>query len=823
MTDRQNARWIVICSVILSAALFLLPASVIQAQADGDTYILYYEDEYPNRLDFTLLSRNICLEAVLRLNPDLDINDIAYGERLRIPVNEPCYQYDQSSYGWWNFSDGYPARLKYYENGQWLHEPYYSDEIVYIRAESVEDIASRYNICVDELLAENVLLQDFTAYRAYALISLDIFIPKDAPPCDPNWTEPTEPVTTTAIEMPANEIAPLFFVNQYNTCVEDIPRLIWGGYFYVHQPQNPIVTIDIPNDVLPCYNQQGQRLSYYDEMGHRLEEPVYSDLAVYVASPGETMSGIADQMGVCVIDLLRVNNFPDMPLKVAIELFIPPSRPCPDDIEADLVDGEIDYLTHTSLQANICPEDLLPLNPHFSESTGILNPGNRLFSWNSQNIERWIITPKDAEPCYWQYHPSEGDSIFDIERALNICYQEFRREQYISFLTIIPHDRVTLYIPHDVQPCYNEDGQRLQYSITFEHNLKEQLQTPEMQYADMPVYIFRLGDTAYSISLLHNVCVPDLLAANPMLVSRMPTGHPVFIPQTRPCYDEATGMPLIYEDEDGNPLPQPLVSDQLIYYGSQPFGIVSAYYNVCMNRIADANRAKLDQESSYLGWIIPTDRPPCYDAYGSPIHYVCYTQPVDFSVDYSQADPPMSFDIDGTYCYDLAASETIVWNQNKPYQIIQYDDTMLRSRAFTAWCFGVLLEEINAINDDPNILSILPFQYRALPLPTRECYIQNPGVLDGYDLHPVVSGDTLVSIARQYDKPYQWIARANDLDEQNTIWAGQMLIIPAGPTLNHLYLFIGGVISLVTLVIGMRIVKHPRKSASVTGYDSTSE
>jgi LysM repeat protein len=787
----QNSRLSAICGVALVLVLLLLPTAIIQAEEDADTYLLYYEDEYPDRLDVILLSGNVCLEAVLRLNPDLNMNHITYGERLRLPTDEPCYQYDESMQGWWSwwpYIDGYPPRLKYYENGQWLDEPYYSDAVVYIRTyngpESIEAVASQYNICVDDLLAENVLLQDFAAYRAYALISLDVFIPEDAPPCDPNWMSPTDPVPTTIVEIPANEIAPLLFVHEYNICVEDMPRWNWRGYFYAHQPQNPMVTIHIPNDALPCYNEDGQRLSYYDEQGRRLEEPVYSDLAVYIASPGETMLGIADQMDVCLIDLLRVNHFPDMPLRVAIELFIPPPRPCPDDIEVRQVDGAITDMASVSIHINICLQDLLPLNPHFSGSTGFLE--NRPFS---SNVDNWILTPKNAEPCYWQYHPSEGDSIFDIERLLNVCYQEFWPANPFHFYTIVAHDRVTLHIPFYVQPCYNEEGQRLQ--------------SPEMGYADMPIHIFQLGDTVYSISQQYNVCVRDLLTTNPTLVSALPTGYPVFIPQTRPCYDDATGMPLIYEDGDGNPLPQPLVSDQLIYYGSQPFGLVSSYYNVCMNRIADANRAKLDQESSYLGWVIPTDRPPCYDAYGSQIHYVCYTQPVDFSVDYSQVDQPLSLYIDGTYCYNLSKPETIVWHRNKPYQIIRYHDTMLRSRAFTAWCFGVLLEEINAINDDPDVLSILPFQSRAIPLLTRECYIQSPGVLDGHELHRVESGETLISIARQYDKPYQWIAHVNDLDGQNTIWAGQMLVIPAGPTLSHLYLLIGGLIGLVVLVIGV--------------------
>jgi LysM repeat protein len=794
------------CSVVWIVALLLLPTAVIQAQEDAGSYLLYYEDEYPNRLDVILLSRNVCLEAVLRLNPDLDINHIAYGERLRLPTDEPCYQYDESMQGgwsWWPYIDGYPPRLKYYENGQWLDEPYYSDAVMYIRTyngpESIEAVANQYNICVDDLLAENILLQDFASYRAYALWSLDVFIPQDAPPCDPHWIDPADSPPPTVVEISVNELTPLFFVNQFNLCVEAIPGQIWRRHFYqqlrpLARHPNPTETIHLPNDALPCYNESGQRLSYYDEQGRRLESPIYSDLAVYIASPGETLPDIAGRTEVCLIDLLRVNHFPDMPLRVAIEVFIPPPRPCPDDIEARLVDTELTDMAYMSTYLNLCSADLLPLNPHFSQTTGFL--GDRTFSWNGGI---WILTPKNVESCYWQYHPREGENIFDIERALNVCYEAFRREHHFRDGTIIPHDRVTLHIPFDVPPCYNAEGQRLQW--------------PEMEYADMPIHIFQPGDTVYSISQHYNVCVRDLLTVNPTLAGALPTGYPVFIPQTRPCYHEATGMPLIYEDEDGNPLLQPQVSEQLIYYGSQPFGYVSAYYNVCMNRIADANRAKLNREISYLGWIIPTDRPPCYDAYGSPIHYVCYTQPVDFSVDYSQADPSISFDIDGTYCYDLAAPETIVWHGNKTYRIIHYHDTMLRSRAFTAWCFGVSLEEINAINDEPNMLSILPFQSRAIPLPTRECYLQNPGVLDGYDLHRVESGETLISIARQYDKPYQWIAHVNDLDGQNTIWAGQMLIIPAGPTLSQLYFFVGGVISLVTLVIGMRIVKHPRKSA----------
>jgi hypothetical protein len=116
--------------MIWLCVLLLLSTAGIQVQADEDTYLMYYEDENPNRLDYILLQENICIEAVLRLNPDLDMNNIAYGDSFYIPTDEPCYQYSETNFG--GVVDGNPPRLKYYEDGQWLDEPYYSNEVVYL-------------------------------------------------------------------------------------------------------------------------------------------------------------------------------------------------------------------------------------------------------------------------------------------------------------------------------------------------------------------------------------------------------------------------------------------------------------------------------------------------------------------------------------------------------------------------------------------------------------------------------------------------------------------------------------------------------------------
>jgi len=77
---------------------------------------------------------------------------------------------------------------------------------------------------------------------------------------------------------------------------------------------------------LPCYNDQGQRLKYYDDNGQRLNPPIYSDLPVYIAQSGETIEQIANRYGVCVLDLMRVNQYPSLPSATNVELFIPPIR-----------------------------------------------------------------------------------------------------------------------------------------------------------------------------------------------------------------------------------------------------------------------------------------------------------------------------------------------------------------------------------------------------------------------------------------------------------------------------------------------------------------
>lgn len=829
--------------------LVLLTATVIAAQENADSGVvihLYYEDQAPDRLDSSLFPRNVCLEAVIQLNPDLDINNVPYGERILMPKDELCYQYNKELPGWGNFGEGYPPRLKYYEDGQWLAEPYYSDQVIYLRpSTTLEAIAEAFNICEDQLLADNILLQHMERYQAYAEFSIDVFIPQDAPLCDPTQPRPVisdSPfnyrhweIANRVTAIPRDQLTPFYLSSHYNICPEELQRdsynVIIPNTYSDSSNSDETILVALPNDAQSCYNEQGQRLRYFDDDGNRLEPPQYSDLDTILVLPGSTIEGIAAQHDVCLIDFLRVNHFMQLPNALPVEMFLPPQRDtCPDDVEVyqlEKVNNRSETLNQVSIEKNICPEAIAEINPHVIQTDRRYSfrwdsyPGlefvyeRRAYYSDSSTAGRMILLPTEAQACYTQYEKQEDESRFDTERRINRCYEEF-----------IDYDE-TFYVRNDAPPCYNESGQRLAYpSDAYLTRLDETYSREDLAYQDMAIHIFQRDDNLYRISQAYNVCVEDLLAANPNLVGKMPFGYPTFIPNTRPCYDEDSGQQLIYEDENGDALEEPRVSDELMYYGNQPLGRIAHYYNVCENRIEDANTDKVGNLSTYLGWIIPTDRPDCFDDAGDLINYVCYDEPVDmtidYHIDYHNEDNFPTINPDGTNCYDLAASDTRIWYEGEAYQIMNYgEEDILASRAFTAWCYGISLDAIDAINDEQSLLNLLPVRHRLIPEATRECYIDHPELLDYATVHQVEQGETLHSIARQYDILPQWIAKANDLNDDNMIWNQQLLIIPDGTRPSHIFAIFMSVVALFTsalLFYRLRRLPTRKKKRKTTGH-----
>jgi len=779
---------------------------------DGDFFITYYESNAPNELNNILIGYNVCLESFIRLNPDVDITNIPYGTRLRLPKDEPCYRYvnrDDNPYNDFGIGNGIPNRLRFYENGVWLNEPYLSTDVVYMFSQTPQDIANTYGVCLDALLAENYLLQNDLHDDVVKLMNIiDVFIPDNLPKCDPVIDIIVAPDDYFVIEVKGSFIMnPLAIAQEYGVCPEAIKTEYLDGVRYGFYDSIAPNFIYIPKDEPPCYNEQGQRLTYFDDNHQRLKAPVYSELPVYITQPNQTLAEVADELGVCEVDLMLVNQFPTLPLWFSIELFIPPARPCPDDIRLVEVTKS---LTALPFLLNVCPQTLINLNPYLTDDMD----SRPIYESRPEGTHTILV--KD-DPCYRYYAVQEGESVYDIERALNVCFEEMSmwsddgNYHYIPFHRII-HEDLRIYIPLDTQPCYNEQGQRLFYdnAPTFWWNPKSYSTTPPT-YSDMRVYHSQMWDSLYDISVQFNVCVRDLLVVNPMLRHRLPQGHPVFIPNVRPCYDEATGKQLIYEDDFGNPLPQPILSEYLVHYGAPIQSNLQYYYNVCLNRILDATeQADFERLDHYEGYIIPTDRPPCFDDTWEKADYVCYNQPIGNETVYLP-NSTMTFDVEGAYCYDIKDPKTVIWYENVPYHLF-YKPSWNITQGLVAWCLGVSVDELSVIrqNDVLNQISHAGYYSWLTPLPTRDCYLTNPSILDGKTVHIVTWHDTLSSIGQQYGVPYPLIAWANGLDADN-IWLGQKLIIPTGARTEDLVWLLGlwaGWFILAIPIYGRRWVKR---------------
>lgn len=767
---------------------------------DDEVIITYYEttSAFGPPLDAFLLWHNVCWEAFILLNPHIDITQpVPYGTLIRLPKNQPCYQYDERGFQIWSegpHDNGVPPRLKFYENGQWLDEPYYSTDVVYVHRRhrdirfpsmpTAQQIADLYQVCVDDLLAENYLLQLGDAYRLNEIISMDIFIPDDLPSCPATISqEMVDGFDFDAYIMIDSDFDILELSQTYNVCPEAfIMDYNIGKRYGIDAGANPNA-IYIPKDEPPCYNEQGQRLTYFDADNQRLDTPVYSDLPVYITQPNQTLPQIAEEQGVCLVDLLRVNQFADLPLPFSVELFIPPARPCPEDVLP--VEMTTVSLTTLSILTNVCIDTLARLNPHLVRYTNNSERTRPVYWRTGFNQPYWILTTQ--EECYHPYQSQQRPSIYDIEREFNVCYEEFIMSQwneYNGFRREIPSS-IVVYIPQNAPACYNEQGQRLIYKdIVFNYLEAERGNKPtSLGYSDMRVYHSQISDSLYDISKQFNVCVRDLLIVNPLLRWYLPQGHPVFIPNVRPCYDPDTGKQWIYEDNAGNPLPEPILSEYLVHYGEPVQLRLEYFYNVCLNRILDATeQAKFERLEHYRGYIIPTDRPPCFDKNWQKAEYVCYDQPIGYERVY-QPNTIMTFSVDGKYCYDFKDPNTVIWYQNKPYQVFsRADKSFSITQGLVAWCFGGSLEDLRAITWSEEFRQIEPVNYyiAIAPLPTRDCYLTNPSILDGKLVHTVAEGETLHQIAQKYHVPHLLIAWTNELPAPYTVWTGQKLIIPQG-------------------------------------------
>lgn len=664
-------------TLVIVLILTALVAPVSHAQRDtiappvGGVETIYVETPIEALL-YTELLLNVCAERFFTLNPRLKPNQVLdYGLPIKVPISEDCYSFNRKPFV-------SISRMKYFEGNQWLQQPYYNDLVAYLYFHQipdtdlfgtyggfrttflsnidVTDIYSYQSIaenslgyCLEDLLPENYLWQIYSLEELSFIgrFSIPAFLPYDYHSCESEYfkrLQRHEPNPPRIVALNNSQNLPAYFRDEFNICHEEINYAQWDltGYASIQYPDH-IYQIRLPSNTINCYNDDGKRLRYFDDEGNRLLQPIYSDLPVYHVPPNTTWPEIAQRYGSCLIDLLRLNNFVDLPIGVDIDILIPPQRTCPNDLIVEQISRtDLSIFPYPTV---LCHEEVDTYNPHINIS---YHERNRLVADLDQKI--WIIRPiNGSQNCYREVPIYRGETVYDIEKRINVCHEVFlwlHQEGHPYNVNLDANESVYHHI--DALPCYDENGHRLQYIrpnrrtfspfgvesgfpahgwLDFKQSVG--LVNPSSHVTEYrPVHIMGQGEYVYDISRRYNVCVHDLINLNPVLIDKRKAGAPIFIPENTPCYHPLTGQQFIsaYGD-DGFGLTDK-VSPYVIHYQFHQLASVymSYYYNVCINHIEDANRAKLDGEISYLGWIIPTDRPPCYTGNGSRIDYACYAQ-----------------------------------------------------------------------------------------------------------------------------------------------------------------------------------------------------
>jgi LysM repeat protein len=750
-------------------SLFVLAflASIASAQTATPTFggglVLTYTD-----LTTFARQNNMCPEAFLIFNTQTfeEEQQRRYDEQVytwQIPDLQPCYN-----------AEG--QRLMYYDiELNRLPEPEYQN----FRTVPLTGSGITNEQLMMVSIANDVCVENISRHNIYHHAENAFFVPTDAPPC-------YRQVDFDNIEFydSARNIIVERFEEFTNVCVEQLEHLIIrsvnAGTIFRNARDLIYIfsgTFYIPNNILPCYNEQGQRLRFTnDDFGYfRYENGImvseYTDLQMFDGTLTELHQYALDNE-LCYIDIAAVNG-----LGGSHNPFSRGALFIPDDVRACESYGFNEQIppTQTVLEAsialNVCVEDMF-------------------FATDFTDLSQMDYDAKDKYPRE-EFLRQAGSTVWNPANPLGMPFQYLK----------------------DAPPCYtNTDDRILPEGEMFElpslYNVEEGVYTPLPQPNMMEQYVYTIpdsqGKSLYDVALVLNVCVEDLMFANRYILrwNRNQLPYQLFVPITPPCYDPVTkrkyniATTQITDD----------TQDQLqhIVLATDSLEELSFVYNVCINRIADANgivsnlveedlnfriALPFDSSSPYpitdqQVLIIPQDRLDCYDLSGNnPTHmsYHCYNQEIDFSKDYTGTSPMVSFDPEGAFCYPLRGNFTIIY-ENESYR---FSNIAYEMRPHLMWCqrntpeVTELPEEVNDLTN-PSYLAYLGSFYISKEI--QACLdevLANPNTY-----YLVESGDSLWSVSRQFGKTYQQIIEANQMSG-TYLYEGYILVIPPGPNLWH--------------------------------------
>jgi LysM repeat protein len=394
-----------------------------------------------------------------------------------------------------------------------------------------------------------------------------------------------------------------------------------------------------------------------------------------------------------------------------------------------------------------CRGDLVRVNSVLKNK--IYRPGMTLFIDASV---RW------CETVWMPFRPPWG-WIDEVSFEQNICFDDLIQVNMPWFASTGRRYDNYADIPYDHPPCYDQYRRRLGRH-------------------DRRVYYPARLETLKDVADKHNICLQDLLDANPIWSSegqriRVPI---VFIPDTMPC-----DLGQFYRTKGFETL-----RDVSLLYDVCPLHIQNANPKIVALTQDDKLPPNLDLEIPlrYLCWTTATyqaaDGGVLYDVM---ISYACYRQPIDFNQDYSGTEPPLSLapDIYTGYCYQVGTKPVLY--ENNYYDLVWIVPYETRYEA--ALCYGLDFEAFIELNDVPDLKRISSETTAFVPHGSTNTHC-DWGALNAQlghfdevaEIYTVKRDDTVASIGRQFGYKPAMIAAENDLEFPYTIYPYQKLRMP---------------------------------------------
>ncbi len=124
-----------------------------------------------------------------------------------------------------------------------------------------------------------------------------------------------------------------------------------------------------------------------------------------------------------------------------------------------VTNGLNEIISYVAIEYNVCSETIAQLNSHLIRH----NYESKAVYWN--NDRKHLVLMKN-DPCYQSHSVVKNTSLYDLERQLNVCVEEFIIHtpygQFEGFSRLARRDLI-IYTRLDAPPCYDEQGRRLFY------------------------------------------------------------------------------------------------------------------------------------------------------------------------------------------------------------------------------------------------------------------------------------------------------------------------------------------------------------------------